>query len=141
MDVRIYADLNGYDSPCIYTTDDDRPDLLVFYRNTVYVLELTVGFETNMLKNAERKNLRYTELMRRFEIEYETVLFVNLSLGALVTISTPCESFVRMLKDFCYNKTQKNFILQRIMNICIRSTYYIFCRRNKSWSVDELLEI
>ena len=88
MDVRIYADLNGYDSPCIYTTDDDRPDLLVFYRNTVYVLELTVGFETNMLKNAERKNLRYTKLMRRFKIEYETVLFVNLSLGALGTIST-----------------------------------------------------
>ena len=40
------------------------------------------------------------------------------------------QSFLDMLKDLNYNST-KNYIIRKISNIAIRTTYYIFCRRIK----------
>ena len=43
----IYADLEGYKNPSIITGDDHRPDLAVIKDiNEVYLVELSVGFET-----------------------------------------------------------------------------------------------
>ena len=49
-------DLERYSSPLIITGDDLRPDIVVIKGNLLYILEPTVGFETNISKNAERKN-------------------------------------------------------------------------------------
>jgi hypothetical protein len=52
----LYADLPGYISPSVLTGDELRPDLLITLENKcIYILELTVGFEFNLLANATRK--------------------------------------------------------------------------------------
>ena len=45
----LYADLPGFASPCIVTGDILRPEMLLSIGNdTLYIIELTVGFETNI---------------------------------------------------------------------------------------------
>ena len=47
----------GFSSPSIITGDDLDFDLLLKTKdNCLYILELTIGFETNLKKNAERKH-------------------------------------------------------------------------------------
>ena len=75
-----------YSSPPAITCDNLRPDMVVINGQLLYILELTVGFETNIFKNAERKEQNYADLIKnlqghREQNKYEKVLFVNLSLG------------------------------------------------------------
>ena len=36
---------------------DKRPDIIIVERDTVYIFELTIGFETNISTNSERKRI------------------------------------------------------------------------------------
>ena len=40
-----YVELPQYLSPCLVTGDDLRPDMLISSSDTLYVIELVVGFE------------------------------------------------------------------------------------------------
>ena len=56
----IYADLPGFINPSAMTGDNFRPDLLlVLPKKCLYILELTVGFESNIRKNSHRKHSKY----------------------------------------------------------------------------------
>ena len=75
-DVQLYVDNDKFRSPSIITGDDQRPDLLLIdKRNNMYVLELTVGFEPNIEKNAKRKNDKFKELSKSMEKDYTSVTF------------------------------------------------------------------
>ncbi|CAB3979528.1 Hypothetical predicted protein [Paramuricea clavata] len=64
----LYADLNGFKSPSILTGDTYRPDLLLSCSNgSLYVVELTTGYETNLKNNVKRKKDKYRELLRQLE--------------------------------------------------------------------------
>ena len=81
-DVQLYVDNDKFRSPSIITGDDQRLDLLLIdKRNNMYVLELTVGFEPNIEKNAKRKNEKYKELLKSMEKDYTSATFINLSIG------------------------------------------------------------
>ena len=59
----IYADLPALLSPSLVTGDSLRPDLLLITKNnTLHILELTIGFETNIKVNSDRKALKYNPL-------------------------------------------------------------------------------
>ena len=48
----LYVDLPGFITPSVITGDELRPDLLLAIENKLlYILELTVGFETNLKIN------------------------------------------------------------------------------------------
>ena len=47
---KLYVDLPGYQSPWIITGDSLRPDMLLSTVDKLYIIELTVGFETNLAK-------------------------------------------------------------------------------------------
>ena len=58
-----------------------RPDLLITLENKcIYILELTIGFESNLLINATRKRQKYQELINDQLNNFENVKFVNLSI-------------------------------------------------------------
>ena len=48
--IELYCDITGYMSPSIITGEQKRPDIVVIdkQRSWVFVLELTVGFETRL---------------------------------------------------------------------------------------------
>ena len=138
--IKLFSDLPGYLSPCIITGDIFGPDLLLRLPfNCLYVLELAVGFESNLYSNAIRKEKKYQQLMMELRSQYKEVHFVNLSMGALDVMSNSSTSFLDMMKDLGFDDNTKSFIVRRLIAISIRATYYIFCRRNKDWPNPEHL--
>ena len=63
-DFVLYADLSGFVTPSVVTGDTLRADLLLAISNKcLYILELTVGFENNLLSNFSRKKNKYANLI------------------------------------------------------------------------------
>ena len=80
----LYADLPFFSSPSLITGDSLRPDLaLISPDNTLYLLELIAGFETDIEKNSTRKATKYKLLLRDLSYRYRSIHFENLSMSAL----------------------------------------------------------
>ena len=137
---KLYSDLPEYLNPSIITGDKFRPELLfILPSNHLFILELTIGYESNLSSNSLRKKAKYKELVSELQNRYDKVHFVNLSMGALGTMGSSSSSFLDMLKDLDFDEGARSFIVKRVINISIRTTYYIFCCRNKAWTNPELL--
>jgi len=92
-----------------------------------------------LAKNANRKKLKYLELVNQLKDNYRLVKFVNLSMSSLGLFDKSSSDFIDMMKDLEITTDQTSFIIKRIMNIAIRSSYFIFCCRNKDWCNPELM--
>ena len=57
---------------------------------------------------------------------YRQFEFVNLSMGALGAMSKSSTSFLEMMKGLDLDENTRKFIVRRLMNIAIQSTYYVF---------------
>ena len=65
---KLYVDLSGYLSPSILTGETLFPDVhLTIEDKFLYTIERAVGFETNLVHNAERKEIKYRPLPEHFE--------------------------------------------------------------------------
>ena len=81
---RVYSDLKDNDlflSSSIVSGEMLRPDLIVIKGSDMFIMELTIGFETNMSKNADRKQRHYRDLVENTSPGGK-VRFLNLSMGA-----------------------------------------------------------
>ena len=109
----VYADLPSFLSPCLITGEYLRPDLLLLTENkSLYILELTLGFETNIQINSNRKAVKYNSLLSELSPSYNTVTFINLSMGAIGAMGSSCTSFSSLFNDLGFDKTiQKRIIL------------------------------
>ena len=136
----IYADLPGFISPSVITGDKLRPDLvLTLTTKCIYILELTIGFESNLLTNTKRKRQKYEELINEQQNNYEKVKFVNMSLSSLGVFSQSSIGFTDMLKDLNVDEQCRKYYVKKVIDMCIRSSYYIFCKRNKEWDKPQLM--
>jgi hypothetical protein len=86
------------------------------------VLELTAGFETNLEKNAERKDRRYRELVTRLQNNFDTVRFVNLSMSCLGFYWNTSDELDSIMKDFGMTDTVRKFNLKRMCSSKIPSS-------------------
>ena len=137
----LYVDLPGFFSPSIVTGNEHRPDLLLTTNdNCLYILELTVGYETNLRNNIKRKQDKYKDVIKEQKKHFKSVEFINLSISALGVFDQESSTFLKMLNRLDINETQTKYCIKKIMNICIRSTYYIFCCRNKEWTNPDLMK-
>ena len=135
-----YVDLPQYLSPFLVTGDDLRPDMLIStLSNTLYFLELSVGFETNLDNNTSREFTKYRHLLNDLTSKYRQVKFVNLSIGSLGICGQSCDSFIQMCSDVTIDKAHTNYIITKLTTIIIRTTHYILCMRNKPWTNPDLL--
>ena len=138
----LFVDLPGFKSPSVISSNTFRPDLLLSISNDhLYILELSVGFESNLQTNVDRKRERYKDLVVQQREHYRSVKFVNLSISSLGVFSKECDTFLDMLNDLCFDDRHRKYCIGKIMSIAIRATYYIFCCRNKDWPTPELLAI
>ena len=137
---RIFADLPGFNNPSIGTGESYRPDLLLESRNKsiLYIIELTVGFESNLESNAHRKKTKYKHLINEQKKCYNDVKFINISISARV-FGKECKSYLGMLDILGFDDKHKKYFIRKITAPSIRSTYYVFCRRNKEWTNPQLL--
>ena len=109
--------------------------------NILYIIELTVGFETNLNNNAHRKELKYRPLLSDLATDYKEIKFVNLCISCLGIFGTSSNSLLKMCNDSGIDTHHLNFIISKLSTIVILTTYYIFCMRNKPWCDPELLPI
>ena len=136
----MYVDLPGFISPSVITGDELRPDLLLTIENKIlYILELTVGFETNLKTNSDKKHEKYLTLITDEENVYDEVKFVNVSISSLGVFGESTNTLFDMLHDLKYDEQRIKYVKKKIIATCIRTSYYIFCRRNKDWNNPELL--
>ena len=137
-EVKIYADCEHLQFPC--TTElfsRSRPDAAVRVGNKLYVLELTVCFDTNTKKSREYKMTRYKNLKDDLLINCEEFEMIYIEFTTLGFISK--ESFKQFSKLLKALGIYQDRTIIKCMETAIRATYYVFCRRNKSWPNPELL--
>ena len=68
----------------VITGEENLPNMIVTQNeSTVFVLELSVGFETNIDLNTKRKANKYKEMLKPLENKFEKVNFVNQLMRAL----------------------------------------------------------
>ena len=123
--LQAFVDIEGYPNPSVITEDEQRPDFAIVKDDNLLLLELTVGFETNIKKNFDRKAKRYQQLLAKLSNKYK-VYYVNLSLGAIGIIGKD-SLIMTAMGNFDLSKETLNFIVNRTINVCVRATYYIFC--------------
>ena len=118
-----------------------RPDLIVLTKdNTLFILGITVGYETNLRNNINRKHTKYKELIEEQKKIFPSVIFVNLSISALGVFDEESAAFINMLESINLDKSHVKYITKKIIAIAIRSTYFIFCCRNKEWTNPDLMK-
>ena len=96
----LLVDLQGFLSRSVITGDSVRPDLLLEVHNkSLYILELTIGYETNLTSNIARKDRKYQDLTRTLQHVYNNVKFINLSLSTLEVFYSHSVDFTAMFKE------------------------------------------
>ena len=141
-DCSLYADLPAFIFPSFITGSAFRPDLLIITKEKVlYILELTIGFETNIQINSEGKASKYYPSEQTLLPNYKQIKFINLSMGAHGTIGSSSQYFINLLKSLGFNDKVQKHILSNLINITISSTYFNFCCRNKPWTNPDLLNL
>ena len=137
--IKIHCDIEGYINPLVIIGDENRPDMIVTQnKSTIFVLELTVGFETNLDYNTKLKASKYREMLKSPENKFEKVNFVNLSMGALGIVGAH-SSVTNILKALGFQQLEIAYSIKKVMCCCIRGTHYVFCMRNKAWSQPSFL--
>ena len=107
---KIFADIQGFVCNSIITGHDLRLDLLLSLSNkSLYILELTVGYESNLRRNTRRKKQLYRELVQQINNDYEKVNFVNLSISALGTYDKSTADFIDMMKMLKFDTRATNY--------------------------------
>ena len=124
----LYADLATILSPFVITGNS-----LLINDSIVFILELTIDFETNII-NSDRKASKCYLLRQTLLSKYDKSIFINLSLGVVGTIGSSSESSVKLLNFLGFDDNSQKHILSQLVNIIIRYAYSIFCCHNKPWT-------
>ena len=108
----------------IISGDAYRPDLLLITADDkLYIVELTVGFDTNLHNNVERKKAKYEDLIKEMKDNYVSVKFVNLSISCLGAFDIECRTFLEMLDTLGLDKNYQRYCIKKIMSYAIRGAY------------------
>ena len=100
----LYADLPSFLSPNSITGDFLRPDLVLVTDASCYIIELTVGFESNIQINANRKKAKYHSLISDLSPIYSNIKFINLWTSTLGLLGKSSDSLLLFLEDLKSDK-------------------------------------
>ena len=77
-----------------------------------------------------RKKKNYLNLCRCLTRDRE-VTVINLTMGVIGIIGKDGKGLYKMLKNLEQSSLSFSFITNKITGHCIRSTYYLFCMKDK----------
>ena len=98
-----------------------------------------VGFETNLGNNAKPKEEKYKNLETNLKSKYKKVKFINIVISTLGVFDRSFADFLEMLEDVKFDQTCRHHVVKKIMATAVRTSYCVFCRRNKDWVNPELM--
>ena len=123
-DYSICSDLPSFLSLSVISGASLRPDLVFNSEKSIpYIYEITVGFESNIEINSDRKAAKYSPLIFDLKHTYSDLKFVNLSMSTIGIMGKSPESLLPMLDDLHLDKPTKKYVIRKVMSIAIRCTY------------------
>ena len=87
------------------------------------------------------KKKEYKDLIIKLDDNFVSVKFVNLSISSLGVFDKECDTFIEMMNDLGLDDQHQRYCFRKMISIAIRTTYYIFCCRNKEWTNPGLMNI
>ena len=94
----------------------------VFY---IYILELTIGYESNLQNDAASKRQKYENLIKEQQ-KHEKVKFVNLSISSL-GVFIESLGFIEMLKDLKFHEKCTKYFVRKIIRVSGPPITYSAC--------------
>ena len=97
---KLYVDLPSYLSPCTVTNDSFRPNIILSTAdNVLYIIKVTMGFDTNLNNNARRKELRYRPLLTDLANDFQQIKSIYLSISSLGIFGNCSYSFPKLCME------------------------------------------
>ena len=97
------------------------------------------SFASDLAKNASRKELMYLEPVNQLIANHKQVKLFNLSIFSLGLFDNFSSECIDMMRDLGMTTDQTSFIIKRLMNFGIRTSYFILCCHNREWCNPELI--
>jgi hypothetical protein len=136
-DLEIFADCPDSGLKCTSNLFQAlRPDITIRYKRDLFVIELTVQYETNCIIARRRKQEKYRVLRSQLLVPCDRFKVITLEVTALGFVTKSIGQFRRPCRLL---HLQDDRIITKCMEVAIRATFYIFCKRNKNWSCPEKL--
>lgn len=151
---RLYVDIDGFQNPSILfksrqqqrtnqaivntnnLTHRARPDIIIEERDRITVIELTCPYETNLKSSREYKLKRYENLRNELVTPVQDFEIILLEVSSLGFVTEESKRFRTVLNELLL---PADYIVKKCQEVAIRSSYYIYCRRNKCWNSPDLI--
>ena len=145
--MELYSDLpghsiNGGSLPPHIAITGSRPDLVIINKEekTVWLLELTCSFETNVNAAHTRKKERYAALTQDIIDNGYKCNNIPFEVGSRGYISLANKSTFLLMHSLCNPQTRLSKFMQTISKISLLCSYSIYLSRNESnWTSVEPL--
>ena len=113
--MKVYCDIEYFQPPNIISGESLRPDITVVKTNTMFILELTIGLETNIGKKQTSEN---RQIQGSRENSYRTlsveVRFVNVSMGAIGIKGGSTCSLIEMLRALIFSLETFSYLIKKL---------------------------
>jgi hypothetical protein len=137
-DLKLYVDLPGSGLPHPSEIFSSLvPDLVIALPDKVTVVELTIPFETNTSKARAHKTSKYRNLRSQLRIPCVDFEVIPVEITTLGFFSRDGTKFKNLLKDL---GCRVDRVVSKMSEVVIRASFYIYCRRNKTWTNPEYLK-
>ena len=136
----IYCDIPGitpHNPGEIFMDNTYRPDIVVKHPESLTIIELTVPFETNMIKSREGKFTKYQDIRDKLKNQHKKIEIIFFEVSSLGFTAKQDKQMKAYLNELQVNTDE---LLLKCMEVAVRCTYYIYCRRNKEWTNPDLLD-
>ena len=77
--------------------------LITLQNNCVYILELTIGYESNLKNSATREREKSEHLIKEQQKHYQKVKFVNISITSLGVFSESSLGLIHIIRFDSYH--------------------------------------
>jgi hypothetical protein len=120
--------------------------ILNFFANTLQTVNGSAlyadvpGFKSPWIITVRIARICCYHLISDQESNYDKVKFVNVSISSLGVFGQSTNTLTDMLKELMFDEQQIKYIKKKIIALCIRTSYYVFCQRNNDWTSTELLK-
>ena len=118
-----------YHFPQNVALTDSRPDMVIWCKDSITLIELTIPFEEGTDAAATRKKERYRELLAQCSTTRRTAQLTTIEVGSRGFLNAT--SFDAFYKHLSFtNKRQRKELETEVVKKCILSSYDIWCKRN-----------
>ena len=133
---KIFVDLPGFENIDQLFENGHRPDLVIVTPEKTVAVELTICFETNLIKSKHFKKNKYSDLQSSLKSRVKKFELVCLQISSLGFFSDDISPFKHLVKRFGLDD---KVLIDKMRETAIGASYYICNRRDKSWTLPDLL--